>query len=107
MQLKLWAPLVVAAGLLAAGSAAMLLLPETALQPLEDTIADAAQDRRSGSAASSRSRSSHRGLSSLASRADALRTDVMLELQGRVARGLPQRASSSGGGGGQSAAAGA
>jgi hypothetical protein len=43
MHLKLWAPLVVAAGLLAAGSLAMLLLPEMALRPLEDTVEDAAE----------------------------------------------------------------
>ncbi|WIA21848.1 hypothetical protein OEZ85_004224 [Tetradesmus obliquus] len=42
MQLQLWAPLVVAAGLLAAGSLAMMLLPEMALKPLEDTVEDAA-----------------------------------------------------------------
>lgn len=43
MQLQLWAPLIVAAGLLAAGSVAMMLLPEMALKPLEDTVEDAAQ----------------------------------------------------------------
>jgi hypothetical protein len=43
MQLQLWAPLVVAAGLLAAGSLAMMLLPEMALKPLEDTVEDAAE----------------------------------------------------------------
>jgi hypothetical protein len=50
MQLALWSPLVVAAGLLAAGSLAMMLLPEMALRPLEDTVQDAAErNSRDGS----------------------------------------------------------
>eukprot|EP00198_Chlamydomonas_reinhardtii_P010788 XP_001700125.1 predicted protein [Chlamydomonas reinhardtii] len=40
LDLALWAPLVVAAALLAAGSAAMLSLPEPAGKPLEDSFCD-------------------------------------------------------------------
>ena len=39
MERALWAPLVVAAVLLAAGSVAMLALPEPAGRPLEDSLA--------------------------------------------------------------------
>lgn len=42
MQWLLWSPLLVAAALLAAGSIAMMLLPEMAHRPLEDTVEDAA-----------------------------------------------------------------
>jgi hypothetical protein len=42
MQWLLFAPLLVAAGLLAAGSIAIMLLPEMAHRPLEDTVEDAA-----------------------------------------------------------------
>lgn len=38
MEVALWSPLVVAAALLAAGSAAMMLLPEPAGQPLDDVV---------------------------------------------------------------------
>jgi VNT family MFS transporter (synaptic vesicle glycoprotein 2) len=41
MQRLLWSPLLVAAALLAAGSIAIMLLPETAHRPLEDTVEDA------------------------------------------------------------------
>lgn len=41
MQVLLWSPLLVAAGLLAAGSIAIMLLPEMAHKPLEDTVEDA------------------------------------------------------------------
>lgn len=41
MQKLLWSPLLVAAGLLAAGSIAIMLLPEMAHKPLEDTVEDA------------------------------------------------------------------
>lgn len=41
MQWVLWSPLLVAAALLAAGSIAIMLLPEMAHKPLEDTIEDA------------------------------------------------------------------
>lgn len=41
MTVKLWSPLVVAAGLLAAGSVAMMMLPEMTHKPLEDTVQDA------------------------------------------------------------------
>ena len=41
MQRLLWSPLLVAAALLAAGSVAIMLLPEMAQKPLEDTIEDA------------------------------------------------------------------
>lgn len=41
MQQLLWSPLLVAAALLAAGSVAIMLLPEMAHKPLEDTIEDA------------------------------------------------------------------
>jgi hypothetical protein len=43
MQWVLWSPLLVAAALLAAGSIAIMLLPEMAHKPLEDTI-EGAQD---------------------------------------------------------------
>lgn len=42
MQWLLWSPLLVAAALLAAGSIAIMLLPEMAHRPLEDTLEDAA-----------------------------------------------------------------
>lgn len=42
MQWLLWSPLLVAAALLAAGSIAIMLLPEMAHRPLEDTVEDAA-----------------------------------------------------------------
>lgn len=97
MEIQVWAPLVVAAALLAAGSAAMLLLPETALQPLDDTIADVAllQQRR----VSASSQLSAGGLSTLAARADALRHSALLELQGAVTRVASGQPRSSGGGG--------
>lgn len=41
MQRLLWSPLLVAAALLAAGSVAIMLLPEMAHKPLEDTVEDA------------------------------------------------------------------
>lgn len=41
MEWALWSPLVLAAVLLAAGSAATLLLPEPTGQPLGDAVADA------------------------------------------------------------------
>lgn len=41
MQVLLWSPLLVAAALLAAGSIAIMLLPEMAHKPLEDTVQDA------------------------------------------------------------------
>ncbi len=98
MQVRLWLPLVVAAGLLAAGSVAMLLLPEMALKPLEDTIEDAAAGPRGSSFSASRA---GRGLGALAGRADTLR----LELQSVVVRSssggaVGSLSSSRGGGGG-------
>eukprot|EP00879_Flechtneria_rotunda_P009853 GHRR01010305.1.p1 GENE.GHRR01010305.1~~GHRR01010305.1.p1 ORF type:complete len:541 (+),score=182.46 GHRR01010305.1:268-1890(+) len=53
MGFRLWAPLIVAAGMLAAGSMAMLMLPETSYKPLEDTVKDAAA-AEPGSIANSR-----------------------------------------------------
>jgi hypothetical protein len=43
MQMLVWSPLLVAAALLAAGSVAIMLLPEMAHKPLDDTIEDAQQ----------------------------------------------------------------
>jgi hypothetical protein len=99
MQLALWAPLVVAAGLLAAGSLAMMLLPEMALRPLEDTVEDAAERN-------SRDGSSFAG--SLAGNT-ALREISLQGMAAAVVEGLKRHRTSSmsgvGSGGGTSAAA--
>jgi len=91
MQVRLWAPLVVAAVLLAAGSVAMLLLPETALMPLDDTVEDAAlhiSTHRAGSTVAGSRGGSSRGASSLAANSSEVveHADAMLELQGMLPR---------------------
>ncbi|GAX81918.1 hypothetical protein CEUSTIGMA_g9346.t1 [Chlamydomonas eustigma] len=45
---KLWAPLVLAAGLLAAGSFAMMMLPEPAGRPLQDSTSDCSDSSEVG-----------------------------------------------------------
>lgn len=77
MGLKLWAPLVVAAGLLAAGSVAMMLLPEMALRPLEDTVADAEES------------TAHRAASGLATGLKGLSASRMVLPQGCGTREKP------------------
>lgn len=92
MQVRLWVPLVVAAVLLAAGSVAMLLLPETALMPLDDTVEDAAlhiSTHRAGNTVAGSRGGSSRGASSLAANSSSEvveHADAMLELQGMLPR---------------------
>jgi hypothetical protein len=92
MQVRLWAPLVVAAVLLAAGSVAMMLLPETALMPLDDTVEDAAMHistHRAGTTVAGSRGGSSRGASSLAANSSEVvehADAMMLELQGMLPR---------------------
>jgi hypothetical protein len=75
MQLALWTPLLVAALLLAVGSMAMLLLPEPAGKPLDDSVAAAVS---SGLLSGGKS---HRAA---AAAAEEGRADLALGVQGGV-----------------------